>query len=293
MKILLVYNPVSGKSGSRESRFGRTLLELGKDNNEITVYQMKSKGDGYGFLASKKNMEEYDTLIVCGGDGTLHEMVDASLKLGFKGKLGYVPFGSCNDYASNLGISERNAVKNIVKRVTKSLDVGNLNGEFFNYVAAFGILTDVTYSTPQNMKNSIGYLAYVLEAAKEITDMKPIHIRCETDDTIIDDDILVGIITNTLSVGGVKLKEEAISLDDGLMEYVFIKYPQNLFDLQNTVLCLMNMRFEPKYMYSGQSKHFSIDSDRMQWTLDGEDGGYTEHALVDTHKAALEIIVGE
>lgn len=254
---------------------------------------MKSKGDGYGFLASKDDMEEYDTLIVCGGDGTLHEMVDASLKLGFSGCLGYVPFGSCNDYASNLGINARNAVRNIVKGATKCLDVGNLNGEFFNYVAAFGILTDVPYSTPQDMKNSIGYLAYVLEAAKEITDMRPIHIKCETDYSIIDDDILVGIITNTLSVGGVKLKEDEISLDDGLMEYVFIKYPQNLFDLQNTVFCLMNMRFDSKYMYVGQSKHFVIDSDRMQWTLDGENGGYTEHALVETRKAALRIIVGE
>lgn len=293
MKMLFIYNPVSGKSGNRENRLGRALLELGKHCNEISVYQMKAKGDGLRFLSEKDDLNIYDTLVVCGGDGTLHEMVDACLKVGFKGQIGYIPAGSCNDYASNLGISPRNAIQNIIDRRSVCLDVGNLNGEFFNYVAAFGILTDVSYSTPQNVKNSIGYLAYVLEGAKELRDMKPIHIRCETDEEIIEDDILVGIITNTLSVGGVKLKEEDISLNDGLMEYVFIKYPQTLIELQTTLLNLVNMKFDSRYMYSGQSRHFVIDSDTMQWTLDGENGGGTEHAVVETHGNALRIIVGD
>jgi len=291
MNILLVYNPVSGKSGSRESRFGHALIELGKDNRAITLYQMKSKGDGAEYLKSI-DINSFDLIVGCGGDGTLHEIVDATMKLDYQGDIGYVPFGSTNDYATNLGINASNAVDNIIAHKVHKLDVGEFNGEHFNYVAAFGYFTDIPYVTPQEIKNSIGYLAYVLEGVKELTDMKPIHLRCETDSDIIDDDVLVGIITNTLSVGGVKLAEGNAQLDDGLLEYVFIKYPRNIIDFQNTLLALMSNGFDNKYMYHGQSANFRIESEKIQWTLDGEDGGFSEVANITTHQGALKIIVG-
>ena len=293
MKILIIYNPVSGKSTNREQRLGKVLMELGQSENEISVYQMKAKGDGTRFLLTKKP-DDYELIVTCGGDGTLHEIVDASIKLGFKGDIGYIPAGSTNDYASNLGIRPSNAIKNIIDHNTQRLDLGVFNGECFNYVAAFGIFTDVTYSTPQPLKNSLGYLAYLMEGAKEITDIKPIHIHCETDSAIIDDDVLVGIITNTLSVGGVKLHGNDAQLDDGMMEYIFIRYPRNPIEFQNTLFFLVNQKFDQKYFYYGQSTTFKIQSDPMEWTLDGEGSGEpTGDVLIETLPAALSIIVGD
>ena len=47
-----------------------------------------------------------------------------------------------------------------------SCDIGSLNGEFYVYVAAFGIFTDVTYATPQNIKNTLGYSGHGLFSAR-------------------------------------------------------------------------------------------------------------------------------
>lgn len=292
MKILLIYNPVSGKSVNREARLGKTLMQLGEKYGAITVYQMKAKGDGARFMADK-GIDRYELIIGCGGDGTLHEIVDGAMQLGFTGDIGYIPSGSTNDYASNLGINSNNAVDNLLEHKIKKLDLGNFNGEYFNYVAAFGFFTDIPYVTPQNIKNSLGYLAYVLEGIKEIADMKPIRLKCETDSAIIEDDILVGVITNTLSVAGKHLNEDMAKLDDGMLEYIFVRYPRNILDIQNTILALMNGRFENKYMYYGQSKSFHIESEKMQWTLDGEDGGFSEVADITTHQQKLNIIVGD
>lgn len=294
MKALLIYNPVSGKSINREAHLGKNILELGAGDIEVTAYQMKEKGDGARYL-QEEDISRYDMVLAGGGDGTLHEIVDGMLKLSEEKRklIGYLPAGSTNDYAKNLGINPDNAVDVIINKKIARLDVGEFNGEHFNYVAACGYFTDLPYSTPQDMKNTLGYLAYILEGVKELADMKSYRIRCETDSSIIEDDIVVGVIANTLSVGGVRLKDDLAKLDDGLMEYVFIKYPQNVFDIQNIIFLLMNSRYDPKYMHYGQSKSFKIISDEMAWTLDGEAGGVASLANITTCEKQLEIIVGE
>lgn len=291
MKVLLVYNPVSGKSINREQNLGNILLELGKSYNEITVYQTKSKGDGAEYLRNQ-DLSECELLIVCGGDGMLHEMVDQALKCEYKGLIGYIPMGSVNDFANNIGINEYNAVSNIIKKKSRKLDVGKFNDEHFNYVAAFGQFTPISYTTSQDAKNMIGHLAYFLEGIKELSEAKAIRICCETDNEKFEDDVLVGVISNTFSVGGVKLRKYMTELDDGEMEYIFIKYPQNLIDLQNTVFALLNGKFDSKYMYHGRSKRFEITSEPMEWNLDGEDGGNVDKAIIDIRRQALNIIAG-
>lgn len=293
MRILMIYNPVSGLSGSRGTRIGNALFRLGENDGDVVVYQTKSKDDGAEYLA-KHSDEKYDMIVVSGGDGTLHEIVNAVMKLGIDSKIGYLPSGSTNDYAKNLGITQRNSVENLFNPKIRELDLGLFNGEYFTYVAAFGLCTDIPYSTPQSLKNSMGYLAYLLEGAKELTDMKPIRIKCKTDKELIEDTFVVGLITNALCVGGMKRRDSETKLDDGLMEYVFIKFPQNIIDVRNIVFRLLNSMFDEKYMYYGSSSSFVIDSEEMTWTLDGESSGQaTSHTEIKTCRKALKIAVGK
>jgi YegS/Rv2252/BmrU family lipid kinase len=292
MKYLLIYNPVSGRSNNRINKIGKCVFELGKEGDVITVYQTAGKGDGARYMWDN-DIDKYDVVIVCGGDGTLHEIVDGAIKCGYKGNLGYIPFGSTNDYARALGINSTNAIKVILEGNVNKLDLGILNSEHFNYVAAFGCFTDITYTTPQVMKNGIGYLAYLLESVKALKDIKPIHIKCKTDNDEIDDDIIVGLVTNALSVGGMRIKAIRAKLDDGKLEYVFIKYPSNLIDLQNTLLALVNNKLTDRYMYYGHSSSFIIDSDEIDWNLDGESGGKSTHAEISVLPKALSILSSE
>ena len=53
----------------------------------------------------KSNKEEFDIIIACGGDGTVNEVINALADVKSKMKLGIVPMGTVNDFATYLGLS--------------------------------------------------------------------------------------------------------------------------------------------------------------------------------------------
>lgn len=293
MHRLLIYNPVSGRANFRTEHLGKIIYELTGMGHELTVYQTQGKGDGKRYL-SQISPKQYDMIVCCGGDGTLHELVNGLMENQLEIPLGYIPSGSTNDYAKNLGISSRNALKCIQQANIHNIDIGNFNGEFFNYVAAFGAFTNISFLTPQKVKNTLGYLAYLLEGVKHLSDIKPYHITCRLADKVIEDDMVIGMITNAFSVAGVKNKNDGKTrLDDGMMEYVFIKMPKNLLDLQTIITSLLNSKIDEKFMYYGRSPIFEIQSDKMEWTLDGESGGMLESVEIKTYQHALKMVVKE
>lgn len=105
-------------------------------------------------------------LVCSGGDGTLDEVVEGMMHRQKKLPLGYIPSGTVNDFARSLKIP-RDMVKAACLAVSGKdflSDVGTFNNSHFVYIAAFGIFTDVAYSTPQDMKNdSRQYGIYLLE----------------------------------------------------------------------------------------------------------------------------------
>ena len=291
MRYLLIYNPVSGRENSRTTKLGNILMKLGKNGNELMVYQTQGKGDARRYLSLVR--EQYDMVIACGGDGTLHDVLNGVFQNHLCLPIGYIPLGSTNDFASGMGIHFRNAVELILRDCRKRVDVGRFNGEYFSYVAAFGTITSVSYSTPQNIKNSFGYMAYIIEGIKQITQMRSYRVRFQINQQEEEDDILIGIISNSLSVAGVKSKKMNPSLDDGMMEYLFIKKPNHIIDLQTVVALLLQEKYDEKYMYYGKTSALSLHfEEEVEWTLDGEFGGQWEEGEIETCPKKLEIAAG-
>ena len=97
--------------------------------------------------------------------------------------LGYIPAGSTNDFASSLGLSSNplQAAKDIILGEKRKIDVGTLGERIFTYVASFGVFTKSSYTTPRDLKNTLGHFAYILESMKEIAEIKAfcnIQKRC-------------------------------------------------------------------------------------------------------------------
>lgn len=291
MRRLLIFNPVSGKNNRKVSGLGKIIERLTTEGRELVVYQTQAKNDAKEYLA--QNAEKYELIICCGGDGTLHEVVNGMMKAGVSGRLGYIPMGSTNDYARNLGITSGNAINCINGNVSMKIDLGKFNGEYFNYVAAFGAFTNVPYETAQEIKNVFGYIAYLLEGVKHLSDIKPYHVRGRIDDKPIEEDFVIGLVTNAFSVGGIKSRTlELTRLDDGLLEYLFIKMPQSLAQLQSIISALLSSTIDETYICLGQAKSIRLTSMPMAWTLDGENGGVHEQVEITTCYRALEMIVG-
>ena len=152
-KLLFIYNPRAGKEKIR-SNFLDIIDIFAKADYEITVYPTQSQGDGRKAVVERKK-KFFDLIVCCGGDGTLDEVVSGMMYSSEKLPIGYVPAGSTNDFASSLGIPGRMkaAASSIVNGRRFSCDVGAFNEDYFIYIAAFGLFTEVSYATRQDMKN--------------------------------------------------------------------------------------------------------------------------------------------
>ena len=290
-KLLFVFNPMAGR-GKIKSKLFDIVDTFVRSGYKVQVYPTQKKGDAASIVADEK--ESFDLLLCAGGDGTLNEIVSGMMNSGKKVPIGLIPAGSMNDVGHSFKISRdiMNAVKGVINGRPYSMDIGMLNDRYFIYVAAFGAFTDVSYTTSQKNKNTIGNLAYYLEGIKKLSDLKLRHIRVQyEEDKVIEDDFVVGLVTNSLYIGGFKnVNYEQTSLNDGLFEMLLIKMPKNIIELQLIISALLSYKINNNLMYYIQASKLTVISEKLEWTLDGEFGGIFEKVEIQNYNKAIKII---
>lgn len=294
-RLLFIYNPRAGKAKIKSN-----LLDIidifTKAGYEVTAYPTQSKGDGVTAV-KEKLPGGYDMIVCSGGDGTLDEVVTGMVQCKDRIPIGYVPAGSTNDFANSLGIPRNmiRAAQAIVNGRTFQCDVGSFNDDVFVYIAAFGIFTDVSYETSQDIKNVLGHMAYILEGMRRLSAIKSYKIRVESEEFVTEGEFLFGMITNSTSVGGFKrITGKYVELDDGEFEVTLIKKPANAIELNQIMTALLTGNINTQCMYcfrSGALKFFS--DEEVAWTLDGEFGGRHKEVEIRDNKQALQILVPE
>lgn len=185
------------------------------------------------------------------------------------------------------------AARGILEGKLYSFDIGDFNHDTFVYVAAFGLFTDVSYQTSQNLKNILGHLAYVMEGAKRIFDVRTYHMKVEANDNTYEGDYLYGMITNTNSVGGFKnLTGTDVELNDGLFEVTLIKQPRNARELNEIIASLLNAIDNTDMIDAFKTDRLRIEADEeIAWTLDGEFGGNHREVVIKNKKQAMDILI--
>lgn len=291
-KLLFIFNSHSGK-GKIKNNLVEIIDIFVKAGYETTVYTTQSQGD-----AVNKAYEEaanYDRIVCSGGDGTLDEVVTGVMKSGIKVPVGYIPAGSTNDFGNSLGIDKDmiHAADIAANGYRFPCDIGKFNDDYFVYVAAFGIFTEVSYATDQGLKNMLGHTAYILEGAKQLWDIPSYRMQVEYDGNVLYDEFIYGMITNSMSVGGFKgIIPGNISLNDGKFEVTLIRMPKNPIELNDILAFLTGMSKDSTMVYSFQTDHIKLTSNEVvPWTLDGEFGGDHQVVRLNDCKQALDIIV--
>lgn len=291
-KVLFIYNPKAGKSGI-VTYLSQIIDTISRHDYEITIYPTKKHGDGE--KKAKEHDNRYDRIICSGGDGTLDEIVTGVMKSGSMVPIGYIPAGSTNDFARSINIPRNMPEAAIVASGNKlfKCDIGRFNKKYFVYVAAFGMFTDVAYDTDQNLKNVFGYAAYIAEGIKRIQTIKPIPLQISYDDQVISDNFLVGMVTNSNSVGGLKaLPGENVDLSDGLFEVLLVKAPESVIELNSIIPAVLDHRIKSDCVISFKCSSVTIKSDEpISWTLDGEFGGDVREANISNMQQAVEFVV--
>lgn len=273
-KLLLIVNPVAGEGASKLWVYD--LIDvMSKKYNIIGVHISKCVGDIRKTAA--EYAAEYDAVVCTGGDGTLSEMIDGIVKSGASPLLGYMPIGTTNDFANAHGISGnmKTAMKQFIGGKEHIYDVGMIGDRAFAYVGAFGAFTDVAYQTDQEKKTEFGFIAYLVEAAKRLPDMKSIRMTYEIDGKTETGDFIYGMVSNTSSVSGIKFfNVSKENFCDGKMEITLVRFPKNAAELQTAVkgLLVPDFKCDTVLRMEASQARFSFDKE-IAWTADGEHGG--------------------
>lgn len=291
-KMLFIYNPKAGKAQIR-THLSDILDVFVKGGYEVTVYPTQRTGDATELAANRK--PGYDLVVCSGGDGTLDEVVTGMMKSSYLTPIGYIPAGSTNDFGGSLHLPKNmvQAAETIVNGTNFPCDVGVFNDDIFIYIAAFGLFTDVSYETAQDMKNLLGYMAYLLEGMKRLSAIRSYHMKVTYDGGVIEDEFMFGMITNSESVGGFKrITGPNVQLDDGVFEVTLIKRPRTAIELNEIMACLLNRVIDTKAIHCFKTSKVTVESaESIAWTLDGENGGTHRQVVIENKCKAVEIRV--
>ncbi len=307
-KILLIINPVSGRMKSKTGLF-EILDELYRNDppahpspagdlssttpsgsplssRQVIVCPTMYRGHAKQLAASATEVD-VDTVICCGGDGTLNETISGLMTIPTDRRppLGYIPAGSTNDFAISIGLPStlRGAARQTVSDAEAPVDIGYfrpigqdaLPSRYFSYIASFGLFTATSYSTPQNFKNVLGHVAYLLEGVKDLANIQPHHASFVLDDhTHIEGDYIFGAVTNTTSAGGVfKLPAGSVSMSDGELEVFLVHHPRTVVELNKIITALVSADFDgcPFIEFHHAGKVEIALAKPLSWSLDGEE----------------------
>ena len=235
--------------------------------------------------------QQYDLVVVCGGDGTINYVVNSMRSKGVDYPLGIIPVGTANDFAGAIGM-HRNPVKaaqQIISGTQQALDCGRVNDLYFVNIFSFGLFTTTSQHTPDKLKHSIGKAAYLIEGSKELHHREYIPLHIVHDGGEMDVESVMTLIFNGETAGRFPLARNA-SVRDGLLDCVLMCKCGTFEGAWAAVKYLINGKANDKIIHLRSSK-LSITSPLSPLTdMDGQPSA--EFPLeIECLKGALRVIV--
>jgi YegS/Rv2252/BmrU family lipid kinase len=218
MKRLFIINPKSGKN-NKASELEQTI-KTQFYNADIVFTKAPKHATKLAADAVKQN---YEQVIVAGGDGTINEA--ASALIGTKTALGIIAFGSGNGLAREIGCPIDNlqkACNNIYMAKPVLCDAGKANGEYFFNVAGIGLEATIAHSFAK--VKTRGMLPYFKIGFEQTLNYKaPLAEVWADDKSLIYLNPLTLVFANGKQYGSnFKIAPKA-SLTDGKLDMVYVK----------------------------------------------------------------------
>lgn len=222
-KIQLIYNPCAG---AREFPYllDYTIRIFQEKGHEVHIYRTNSRDDFKNFI-SREDCQNYEGIIIAGGDGSVNLAVNTLLNEKKDIPLGIIPAGTANDFANHLGMPKdlSEAIKSLSNLACRQVDVGLVNNQYFINVCSGGLLTNISQKVDLGMKNNLGKIAYYLKGMQELPHFKSMKLRIESQEVNVTGDFQFFLVLNGSGAGGFTKLAGAASIDDGKLDFVGLK----------------------------------------------------------------------
>ncbi len=250
MKTLIVVNPKSG-SGRSMKHAERVRAQLTADDVPVEIRHTTARGDAEA-IASEAAGSGYTCVAACGGDGTVHEVVNALA--GTDAALGILPCGRGNDFARAVGIprSPEEAASILSRGHINTFDLGKVNDRYFATVVTLGFDSEVARLVYDGAVPLKGTAAYLWGVARMLRIYRGVGLRMTGDFGTINQTVLLAATGNTTTYGGgIKIVPNA-SPTDGALDICLVR-------MMGTGRIL---RVFPRVYWGGHLNHPSVFSYR-------------------------------
>lgn len=222
---MVIINPSSGKE--KASEYEKKIIGQ-LHNYEVIVKETEGEKDATRF-AKMACDEQYDAVILVGGDGTLNEGINGIAEQPHRPVVGVVPLGTVNDFARALDISldPDEAIALLGGKTTKA-DIGKVNDHYFTNVIAIGLLAEAVGDVSVEQKTSLGSLAYLFEGVKAAIQNDSYEMEVTADGQTYKENMMLFICVLTDSVGSFRQLNEDADKSDGLLHGFIIKSTNTL-----------------------------------------------------------------
>jgi len=289
MKVLTIINPNSGTWNSKLHIID-VLSVFSKHGYTVETYITQASGDAYNHLKNIK--DKYDIVCAFGGDGTANEVINGLMSLEVKPLFAYFPSGTINDFGSNFNLDGN--WKDIAERIcegnSKEFDLGKFEDRYFDYVAAFGAMCDVPYTTNRKTKEALGSIAYFLEGITKLPEIKPIKVKVSVNGKTEKITALFGLIFHGGRVAGMEwLPKDKSSVNDGEFNIMIVDYVELPILQQPDIIT--TLAFQNKHIHWYKASEITLEfEEEVKWTIDGEKAQAQNKITIENIHSALKIL---
>lgn len=217
-RFIIFINPVSGTEGKAEVR---KYLEKKLSENNFFYRIMPAEPSGeYDFLKNKITAENITDIVICGGDGTVSQVISAIT--GMKVNIGIIPMGSGNGlaFAARIPKDFKKAFRIILAGKGEYTDAFLINDKFSCMLCGLGFDAQVAHEFAGQTKR--GLSAYIKQTLKYFFNAQSYPFQIKANGTTIDTEAFLISIANSNQFGNNFTIAPKASLNDGLLDIVIV-----------------------------------------------------------------------
>ncbi|MFP3887894.1 diacylglycerol kinase family protein, partial [Priestia filamentosa] len=277
----LILNPNAGNGKiKKELQHIKEIIE--STYAPLSVYETKREGDGARLV--KELESKVDLIIGAGGDGTIHELINAMCKLETRPLFAVLPGGTCNDFSRGIGMDQNiiKAAQQIATGRVEKVDIGKSEHQYFSNFWGIGLINEVSENIEEDSKARFGKLSYYMSTAKTITNIEPFYVEIEGDKEEFKGEAVMVVIGNGAFTGGLRPFFPKNHLQDSCLD-VLVVTESNVQTFWK--LFLSNFSdgkvIQEESILKFQAKHVKVTTSPAQKIdCDGERKYYTPDSII-------------
>lgn len=275
--VLLVFNPAAdhGRTGQKASDLRAIIDKMGGADWQATEYPAHASE-----VAATAADRGYHTVVALGGDGTVHETINGLMQCApeRRPRLGIVPLGSGNDFAFAVGIQSnpQQAMARVFAGSARKVDValirdGTGRCEYWNNSAGLGFDAAINIRS-RKIKRLNGFLMYLAATLQSIAlNFEAPHMKVQYDGGTLDQPIMMLTCGNGVREGGGFITTPDARVDDGLIDFVYIRQITQARLLQLLPAVMKGTHIRERDVSVARTSRLVIDADRaLPIHIDGE-----------------------